>query len=157
MALSKSDAEKVGKMFKVLSNIERIGDHAENIAGFTLAVIDGKLNFSDDAITELRTLGKLTVDQAVKAIEIYEKQDQAGVAQIKTQEKKVNSLTKEYTESHITRLKKGKCDPKSGVIFTDMIHDLQRSADHAKNIAFSLLPENKSEIFSRIFKTIFNR
>jgi phosphate:Na+ symporter len=143
MTLSGSDAEKVGKMFKVLSDIERIGDHAENIAEYTIIVIDRNLIFSDAAIDELRLLGDLTTKQAIRAIDAYEIQDESGLPQIKSFEREIDKLSKEFTENHIKRLKNKKCEPKNGVIFTDMIIDLERSADHAKNIAFSVLSESK--------------
>ena len=134
-ALSVSDAEKVGKMFKVLSDIERIGDHAENIAEYTLLINDRNLKFSDVAIEELRLLSGLTIEIATKALEAYQRATETQTSQIKALENKIDQLSVEFTENHIERLKKEICEPKSGVIFTDIIIDLERSADHANNIA----------------------
>jgi len=139
MALSEVDAEKVGKMFKTLSDIERIGDHAENIAEYTFIIAERNLKFSDAAIEELKLLGNLVTQQIVRAINAYENFDIFALPQIKSFEKEVDKLSKNFTENHISRLKIRDCDPKSGVLFTDMIIDLERSADHAKNIAFSTL------------------
>jgi phosphate:Na+ symporter len=143
MTLSGSDAEKVGKMFKVLSDIERIGDHAENIAEYTVIVVDRNLKFSDNAIAELKLLGDLTIKQIIRAIDAYENQDVSGLPQIRFFEKDVDRLSKEFIENHIKRLKNKQCEPKNGVIFTDMIIDLERSADHAKNIAFSIVSDSR--------------
>jgi len=137
MVLSEVDAEKVGKMFKILSDIERIGDHAENIAEYTLMVTERNLSFSDDAIEELQLLGNLVIQQATRAMNVYENPDESVLPQITSFEKEVDKLSKTFAENHISRLKLGGCDPKSGVIFTDMIIDLERVADHAKNIALS--------------------
>jgi len=139
MALSEIDAEKVGKMFKTLSDIERIGDHAENIAEYTLIITERNLKFSDAAIEELKILGNLVTQQVDRAINVYENSDISALSQIKHFEKEVDKLSKNFTENHISRLKIRNCDPKSGVLFTDMIIDLERSADHAKNIAFSTI------------------
>ena len=141
MALSRSEAEKIGKMFRVSSDIERIGDHAENIAEYTLAIAEDELKFSDVAIEELKTLGALTINLITKTIDAYENQDEAQLSEIVLLENEVDKLSAEFAENHINRLKTEKCEPKSGVLFTDMLIDLERSGDHANNIAFSILPE----------------
>jgi len=141
MALSRYEAEEIGKMFKVLSDIERIGDHAENIAEYTIIIEEHDVKFSDDAIDELKTLGDLTIDLITKTLDAYEHQDESQLPEINLLEKEVDKLSKEFTENHISRLKTEKCEPKGGVLFTDMIIDLERSGDHANNIAFSILPE----------------
>ena len=139
MALSISDGEKVGRMFKVLTDIERVGDHAENIAEYAQAVKDGNLKLSEIALEELKLLGDLTTKQVVRAVKAYENQDNKGLSQIKWFEKEIDKLSIEFVENHMERLKDEKCNPQNGVIFTDMITDLERTADHARNIAFSVL------------------
>jgi len=134
-ALSKSDAEKVGKMFKVLSDIERIGDHSENIAEYSIIMKDRNLKFSDVAIEELELLSRLTLEITTKALDVYRREDEVKLAQIKSLEKEIDALSVEFTENHIERLKTEMCEPKSGVIFTDIIIDLERSADHANNMS----------------------
>jgi phosphate:Na+ symporter len=146
MTLSNHDAERVGEMFRVISDIERIGDHAENIAEYALAIKDSDLKFSDAAIIELKTLSDMVIEMTAKAIEIYEKEDASQLPQIDLYEKNVDVLSIEYTENHIERLKIESCEPKSGVIFTDIIGDLERIADHANNIAYSILSENERNI-----------
>lgn len=143
MSLSNHDTERIGAMFKVLSDIERIGDHAENIAEYTLTVKEGYLKFSDAAFEELKTLGSVAIEIIAKALYVYEKQDNSQLPQIDILETKTDELAVEFTENHVARLKTESCEPKSGVIFIDMINDLERSADHANNIAFSILPGGK--------------
>jgi len=143
MTLSNTEAEKVGKMFQTVSDIERIGDHAENIAEYALAMKDEEIKFSDEATEELIRLGNVTVDLIAKTLDVYEHQDEAGLPQIELLEEEVDKLSAEFSENHITRLKAGTCEPKGGVVFTDMIIDLERSADHAYNIAFSIVPERR--------------
>jgi len=138
MPLSEADAERVGKMFKILSDIERIGDHAENIAEYTLTLKERNLKFSAVAIQELEVLGDLVAQQVARAINAYENSDQSVLPKVKSVENDVDKLSKDFIENHIARFKVGGCDPQSGVLFTDMIIDLERSADHAKNIAFAV-------------------
>ena len=142
-ALSKSDAEKIGEMFKVLSDIERIGDHAENIAEDTVLIKGRNLKFSDVALEELSSLSRLTIEIITKALDVYRNEDKSQLPLIVSLEKEIDAYSLAYTDNHIERLKTEVCEPKSGVIFTDMIIDLERSADHANNIAFSVVPESK--------------
>jgi phosphate:Na+ symporter len=144
MALSGYEAEKIGKMFQTLSDIERIGDHAENIAEYTISVKENELKFSDAAITEIKELGKLTLNLTKKALETYIQEDDSKLATINSMEQEIDRISIEFTENHTNRLKVASCEPKSGIIFTDMIIDLERSADHANNIAFSILPGGKA-------------
>jgi len=143
MTLSNPEAEKIGKMFSVLSDIERIGDHAENIAEYALAAKDGDFIFSAIAMNELKTLGNATINLANQALDAYEHFDESQLQQIELLEEEVDNLSAEFTENHINRLKTENCDPKGGVVFTDMIIDLERCGDHANNIAFSILPARK--------------
>ncbi|MCL2704203.1 MAG: Na/Pi cotransporter family protein [Defluviitaleaceae bacterium] len=151
MALSYSDAKKLSEMFKVSSDIERIGDHSENIAEYTLVAKDNNLIFSDAAAEELKVLGNLTIVNITNALNLYERQNESQSAQSKSLkeivriEDEVDNLSVKFVDNHIERLKAGNCDPKSGVIFTEMIIDLERSSDHAKNIAFSVLPKKPGE------------
>ncbi|MCL2573781.1 MAG: Na/Pi cotransporter family protein [Defluviitaleaceae bacterium] len=138
MSLSSAEAGKIGNMFKTLSDIERIGDHAENIAEYAIAMRENGLTFTEDAINEIKTLGSTTIKLANKALDAFENQDSSNGAKIKELEEEVDRLTKEFAESHLDRLKTENCDPESGVIFTDMIIDLERCGDHAYNIATSV-------------------
>ena len=142
MVWSTSDAGKVGEMFRTLSDIERIGDHAENIAEYAQMMRDGNLKLSDAATQELETLFDLSRKILAQAQDVYENQDESQLPQVNAMEEEMDDLAVKFTDNHIRRLKETSCDPKSGVIFTGMIIDLERIADHARNIAFSILPES---------------
>jgi len=141
--LSQSYAKRVAKMFRVLYDIERIGDHAENIAEYTILVSENELVFSDQAIEELKQLGSLTTSLTDKALTVFEKNDFSLTPEIRSIEKTIDSLRLEYTENHISRITNEICEPRSGVVFTDMIIDLERCADHANNIAATIAPRRK--------------
>ena len=143
MPLSDIEAEKIGVMFKTLTDLERIGDHAKNIAGYTLAMTEGNLKLDEIAVGELKTLGNLIITISVKALDAYERDDKSLIQQVKLLEKEVDALSKQFVENHIERLKTKDCEPKSGVIFTDMIIDLERSSDHAKNVAYAIIAESR--------------
>lgn len=143
MPLSNVEAEKIGAMFRTLSDMERIGDHAENIAEYVLVGKESIAKLSEAAVSELKQLGEATLTLAYQALDTYEQEDEAPLPQIDALEEDVDKLAEEFSENHLNRLKTEQCDPKSGVIFTDMIIDLERIGDHAENIAFSILPARK--------------
>ncbi|MCL2628625.1 MAG: Na/Pi cotransporter family protein [Oscillospiraceae bacterium] len=146
MALSGYEAMRIGRMFQNIIDMERIGDHAENIAEYAEIVDSNDLKFSGAAMQELKELSALTIKFADKALDAYEREDYSQLEQIHSTEKEIDLLSIQFTENHIDRLKIATCEPKSGVIFTDMITDLERTADHANNIAFSLLPAGKKSL-----------
>jgi len=137
--LSAGDAKKVGDMFVIVSDIEQIGDHAENIAEYALAVCETGRQFSDDAIEELQALSGITAELIDKALYAYEKQDRSRVQEIIEIEDTVDELSSKFAKNHFRRLKAKNCKPKSGVIFMDIVNDLRKCADSAENIALSMI------------------
>ncbi|MCL2068538.1 MAG: Na/Pi cotransporter family protein, partial [Oscillospiraceae bacterium] len=132
MPLTQYDAKKIGRMFRVASDIERIGDHAENIAEYALTAKENNLKFSDAAIGELKNLGELAKKITAAALDVYELQDSSKLQQVAAMEENVDNLSKQYMENHIERLKAVVCEPRSGILFNDMIIDLERIGDHAE-------------------------
>ena len=142
-----SDTERleIFRVHEVVSNIERIGDHAENIAEYTL---DCKMNdskFSKDALDDLWDIAehaKQAYSAAIKVIkgEGHEEEERRLCWE---NEDMVDKLRDEMKEKHIRRLAKGECDPRSGMIYTDMVVDLERIADHATNLVGDISGEPK--------------
>ena len=135
LSLMEAEIEKISMMMLVNSNIERIGDHSENIAEYALQYQQNEFTLSTAALDELKILG----DAAVKVVDIVidnlVNKETLDFKQVEKLEQKVDNYTKEFIENHIQRLQNEICSPRGGVIFTDMIHDLERCADHAMNIA----------------------
>jgi len=154
MNLSDSDSKKIGRMLKVIASIEKIGDNAENIAEYALKLKNNKIHFSEAALSELKIISDLTLKIINKSINIYKEIDVVQLQQVEILESEINKLSKEFPENHIERLKTGVCQIESGVIFTDLIFDLERIADHAKFIAFSILSKRKRKYYKKHFKTI---
>jgi len=152
MNLSDSDSKKIGKMFKVISNIERVGDHAVNIAEYSINLKNNKKNFSAAALSELKIISDLTLKIINTAINVYKETDLVQLQQVELIENEIDRLVKEFPENHIERLKTGVCEIECGLIFSDIIIDLERVADHAKNIAFSKLSKRKRKYYKKHFK-----
>ena len=143
MTLSAFEASNVSKMLVILSDIERIGDHAVNIAAHTSTIITDGLKISPAAIKEISKLAESVNKINENALNAYVNQDKTCLPQIKSASKKIDKKITQCVDNHIERLKSEECEPAAGVIFTAIINDLQRCAHHAKNIAFSVALERK--------------
>ena len=142
--LPENDVSRISTMLSVTSDLERIGDLAENIAEYTQASASNRARFSDDALRDLGEMAERVeymVDLSMKA---YDQEDRDLLAEARDVEDSVDAMQEEKTENHIERLKANICDPRGGVIYTDMVSDLERIADHAMNIAEGMLGINAS-------------
>lgn len=133
--LSETEQAQLGMMIRAVTDIERIGDHAENITEYAQTAIDENVVFSEAANQEILDLADSVVQAVALGISIYEdyRYDQIIVAE--DLEEHVDALKQLCIENHIARLMQETCQPRSGLIFTDMATDLERCADHANNIA----------------------
>jgi len=138
LGFSDSDIEKAGRMLHTVADIERLGDHAENIAEYTLLLVRG-IELSPTALEELNKLSVKSVETVELALNIFGTTDKTQIDEINKLEEQVDKLAKECVETHIQSLKNEISDSRGGVIFTDMVIDLERCADHAINIAQSIL------------------
>lgn len=137
--LSAEQHEIVDGLFNTISDIERVGDHADNIAELALYRIDNKLDFSDEAIKELQLMHDRVVKSYDQAILALKTGDVNIAKRIIEREGEIDHMEKSLRASHITRLNKQQCSPGSGIIFLDMISNLERIGDHAKKIAFAVI------------------
>ncbi|SCN24140.1 Phosphate uptake regulator [Clostridium sp. N3C] len=133
--LSEEQLAIVTSTFHVVNDIERIGDHAENIADLTTEKIVRKLDFSEEAIENLGHMYKYTINSLEGSIDSYEHHDVEKAKSITSIEERIDTLEREYREAHIKRLNAGQCGAYCGAVFLDIISNLERIGDHAINIA----------------------
>lgn len=133
-----ADSLKIGGLFHVVNDIERIGDHAENIADAAVRMRDENITFSKKAVREIQEMFEKDLRVLTCALEMFENEDYSHMQEILNIEEEVDQMEIDLQNSHIRRMAKGKCSPESGLIFTDLVTGLERVADHATNIAFAL-------------------
>lgn len=133
--MSMSDSRQINGYYVIISNLERLGDHAVNLAEYAQQLKGWDIEFSDTAREELETMKK----QCLDALSIVKKTDlvtaEATFASASVMEQKIDDTREKYFKKQMQRLKKGKCKPQSGIIFTEILTDFERMGDHVKNIA----------------------
>ena len=139
------DAKRIGGLFHVVSDIERIGDHAENIADFAVKCLEEHLDFTRKGVREIQEMHRKTMVILEKAMEMFVTLDEKNLPDILELEDDIDHMERELQQNHVKRMAKGKCSPMSGIIFTDLVTGLERVADHATNIAFSILDKDPEE------------
>ena len=137
------DRERLGGLFHVIIDVERIGDHAVNIMDDALKEKKQKIEFSSDGINELKVMYDKVIEIFEKVREIFVKEDDSTFEEINKLEDTIDQMKIDWQEDHVERMAAGKCSIESGLIFTDLIIGYERIADHAINIAYSILPEKK--------------
>lgn len=138
------DLNDIGALFHVCNDIERIGDHAENIAGIARKRKENKVELSDEAIKELSEMLEMVnemMETAIKFMLTGESMEILG--QLKVIEDKVDSKEEEIQKNHIDRLVGKNASPEGEIVFADIAATLERVADHTINIAAYILHANK--------------
>jgi len=133
--LSDQQSDLVGAILSNVADVERVGDHGENIAELVQLSFNEQLPFTDAARNELRELAQTTLKAYDLAIESWNESDVTKARQVFELEKKVDAMEKELRAGHIGRLNRSECHPTSGIVFLDLVSNLERIADHAANIA----------------------
>lgn len=138
MDLNEKDTARLGMLFLTVADIERIGDHAENIAEYSRTMRTTKAKISDVATEELKKMSRATLASLDLCLDVFEHDLFQQLDETEVLEDRVDELEDQLINGHIQRLMSTKCDPTGGVIFTDLVTDLERCSDHAINIAFSI-------------------
>ncbi len=146
LSLPVMDRKMLGGLFHVVNDIERIGDHAENIADFAKTSVEKELSFSDGAEEELRVMLADTCEIVSLALNMFSHNSEEHLQEIMDLENKIDGMERRFQDNHIMRLTSKKCDPHAGMLFTDIISGLERIADHATNIALSILKEEPVQV-----------
>ena len=143
--LSDKDNEMVTSLLNTVSDMERVGDHAENIVELAEEMKQEGISFSDTALEELNEMSTTTLgayDNAVKALEL---DDITYAVKTSFLEGQVDAMEKKLRAGHIERLSNAECSVNAGIHFIDLLGNLERVSDHAMNIAQVVLNEHRAE------------
>ena len=133
--MNMSDSRKINGYYAIISNLERIGDHAVNLAEYGDDMRKWEIDFSDTVKEELNEMKA----QCIAALDNLKEVTSENVERILSQaviiEQKTDDMRDKYLKKQMQRLNKGKCKPQSGIVFSEILTDFERMGDHALNIA----------------------
>ena len=132
------DAKMIGGLFHVVNDIERIGDHAENVADAAKTRKEKNLSFSKEAQREMGEILEMVNTLIRYSIEMFKTNSEEHLEDILKLEDSVDNKERKYQQNHVDRLTRNECDAETGMLFSDIISGLERVADHATNIAFAV-------------------
>ena len=132
----------ITNLFNSLTDIERSGDHAENITEQVQILVDRNLDLSETGVKDLRDITAPVMQGFAAAIQARKRNDIGAALRVGETEERVDRLRDEMKETHIERLSAGQCDPAAGIVFIEIVDNLERISDHAQNMAEYILSEN---------------
>lgn len=137
--LNEKDAHMVGSLFHVVNDWERVGDHAINVLDAARSRREQEIKFSAKAVAELENLSAMVMEQLTTATEIFNAQsdDAETIQAVEAKEQEIDDLTEALRIHHVERVKNKKCSAKNGMLYLDILTNLERIGDHAENIATS--------------------
>ena len=139
------DLKSIGSLFHVVNDIERIGDHAENIADAAVQRKETGVSLSKQAQKELGEMLDMVNTLIRFSVEMFAQSKEEHLEDVLHLEDAVDEKERELQRAHVERLTQNECSPEAGMIFSDSVSGLERVADHATNIAFSILDGEKGE------------
>ena len=136
--LSDESLGRISRLSIAVTDIERVSDHAENIVEYAEEMHSKKGHLSEDAMKELQKMSDDALEILSLSIEIFESEDYSRLHNLDKLEAGIDLQKVELVAHHVDRLMEGSCDPFSGIIFTNLVTDLERIGDHAENIGYAL-------------------
>lgn len=139
------DMKSIGSLFHVVNDIERIGDHAENVVESAKRRKEIDIAFSKEAQKELGDMLNMVNTIVRFSVEMFSKNSEEHLQDILQLEEAIDEKERELQRAHVERLTRQECTPEAGMLFSDIVSGLERVADHATNIAFSILTDEAVE------------
>ncbi|MFV8828792.1 Na/Pi cotransporter family protein [Alkalihalobacterium sp. APHAB7] len=142
-SLSAQDSKLHSTLMSSIRDFERIGDHMENIMELVDYQITNKVKFSDTAIQDLDEMFELTLStlrQSIKALETHDIEEAKSVLE---KEERIDKMERDLRKKHIIRLNEGRCSGQAGIVYVDIVSNLERIGDHAVNIAEDVIGEDE--------------
>lgn len=140
--ITEETSKTINRLLHVLHDIEKIGDYAENIARFTERMIQEKMGFSDKAMAEMEEIFNVTLRFTENVLATFNREEFTLNFDTKD-ENLIDQLRREYKNNHIARLNLGECTVDCGILFVDILNNLEKTGDNTFNIAQEILAAAK--------------
>ena len=152
--LSAKDEKKVSSFFRVSSDLERIGDYAENITEYAEKKVEQDIEFSEHATAEIYEMDGHLTNLYNNVIKVFTNSDLSFMPQVEFEEDETDRMNKVMQKSHLRRMKEGHCSPETGAIFLQLAVTMERIGDHMHNIANSVLEYGKKPRITKKKSTV---
>lgn len=140
--LSEDESAKHTALMDVVRDIERIGDHFENILELTQYQITNKIQFTEHAQEDLHEMFDVTISTVKQAIYALDSVNREQALVVYQKEDQIDKMERTFRKRHIIRMNEGLCTASAGIVFADIISNLERIGDHAVNIAEKVLDKS---------------
>nr|WP_186807364.1 Na/Pi cotransporter family protein [Marinococcus halophilus] len=142
-SLSSESSRQHSVLMDTTRDIERVSDHVENLMELVDYQVSNKVTLSPEAYKDLNEMYELTTSTFSRSIEALEKDDREIAGRVLTQEEDIDRMERQLRKKHIMRLNEGQCSGSAGIVFVDMLSNLERIGDHAVNIAETVLDDDR--------------
>ena len=139
--LNETESKEVSKLLKVIGDLERIADHAINIAQSSRELRKNNLSLSEEAIKEMDQMTSAVNDIVDLAIKAFKENDLELALKIAPLEEVIDVLKEKLRTNHIDRVKRGDCSIEAGFIWSDLLTNLERVGDHCNNISVEIIDD----------------
>lgn len=139
--LSEEESNKAYTYIQTVNDIERVGDHCENIVELTQLREERGIKFSVEATTDMQRMVDKTIETYKLSLSSLEKFDHEEAHQVVRNDDEIDEMEKQFRKAHINRLNEGVCNGEAGAIYIDILSNLERIGDHSVNIAQYVLGE----------------
>ncbi len=134
-SITEETSKEVASMMHMVNDIERVGDHCENLWTLSQRKLDQKIVFSDVALNEIAEISELTRNFLAVIVNALEEKNTGVFDEAHRLEDAIDDLEEKLRNNHIRRLNTGECTVNSGLIFIDMLHNFEKIGDHTYNFA----------------------
>lgn len=138
-SLSENESEEHSILVDTIRDIERIGDHYENVLELVEYQLSNKVKLTDQAMKELDEMFELTITTVQEAVQALDHKDRQLALDVVKKEETIDKMERKLRKQHILRINEGLCSGQSGIVFVDIISNLERIGDHAVNIAEAVI------------------
>ncbi|PSL42309.1 phosphate:Na+ symporter [Salsuginibacillus halophilus] len=140
-SLSDENSQLHSMLMNTVRDVERIGDHMENVMELVDYQLTNKVHISEDALSDLDEMFDVTIETLQEAIQAMNHNDVEAAKLVIEKENEIDSMERKLRKKHILRVNEGRCTGSAGIVFVDIVSNLERIGDHAVNIAEAVIQE----------------